>query len=254
MSSFLLIGPPGSGKTTAAASLAKKGVVAVIDFDYKLHKMENLKSVLRTPENPKGNLIQIPINHPLSTIGLRALSTTKLEQGGKQDSQTPQGYLKFVEIMEKIQKDNYQWEGEKLFGLVLDSYTSMQEHLKRLLLSANSKMTMTLALYGPMLTNLEEVNNTFIRMPIHTILIAHEKAEKDDLLGKIFIKPLVEGQMDNKMAKDFEEVYWMTKTISGAGITTKADYKMLTVGDSMRSGRTSRNLDAVIEPDFSKIV
>ena len=187
MSSFLLVGPPGSGKTTAAATLAKLGPVGLIDFDYKAHKMENLNSVIRSTSNPKGNLIHIPINYPLSTIGLKALSTTKLDQGGKQESTQPKGYLKFVEIMDKLEQDKYKWDGEQLFGLILDSYTSMQEHLKRLLLSANSKMTMTLALYGPMLTNLEEVNNIFIRLPIHTIILAHEKLEKDELCNKPLI-------------------------------------------------------------------
>lgn len=254
MSSFLLVGPPGSGKTTALATAAKVGPIAVIDFDYKLHKMENVKHLLRTKENPKGNLIQIPINCPLSNVGLKTLATIKTEQGGAQTSVQPRGYLTFVEFIEKIVKDDYMWEGEKLFGIGLDSYTSMQEHIKRLLLSANSKMTMTLPLYGTLLTNLEEVNNTFVRMPIHTFILAHEKLDKDDLTGKVTCQILVEGSMSSKIGKDFEEIYYLTKTISGTGVNTKAEYKMMTIGDSMRSARTSRTLDAFIDPDFSKIL
>lgn len=254
MSSFLLVGPFGSGKTTALASAAKVGPVAVIDFDYKLHKMENIRHLLRTPENPTGNLIQIPINTPLSTIGLARLATTKTEQGGKEDSARPSGYLTFVDTVEKIEKDKYKWNGVPLFGLGLDSYTSMQEHIKRLLLSANSKMTMTLPLYGTLLTNLEEVNNTFVRMPIHTFILAHEKMDKDELTGRISCGILVEGSMANKIGKDFDEIYYLTKTISGLGASAKAEYKMMTVGDSMRSARTSRKLEALIDPDFSKIL
>jgi len=254
MSSFLLIGPPGCGKTTALATASKLGPVAVIDFDNKMHKMENLKPYLRTKDNPKGNLIQIPVNYPLSMIGLRRLAITKADQGGAQASAQPKGYLSFVDVVEKIEKDNYCWEGVKLFGLGLDSYTSMQEHIKRLLLSANNKMNMTLPLYGTLLTNLEEVNNTFIRMPIHTFILAHEKLKKDELTGKITCAILVEGQMSNKIGKDFEEIYYLTKTISGVGNATKAEYKMMTVGDSMRSARTSRTLPALLDPDFSKIL
>ena len=253
MSSCLLIGPPGSGKTTAACTLAKLYPLGVIDFDNKLHKMENVKHLLRSKENPIGNLIQIPIDCKLSTISLREMATTKLEQGGKQTSARPEGYMKFVEITEKLQKDKYKWEGVQLGGIVLDSYTTMQEHLKRLLLSANDKMTMSLPLYGPFLTNLEEVNNIFIRMPIDVIIIAHEKMEKDPLTERIIVRPMVEGSMDGKIAKDFEEVYYMQKVISGLGAGTTAKYEMMTIGDSMRSARTSRKQAALVEPDFSKI-
>ena len=254
MSSFLLVGPPGSGKTTALATAAKLGPIAVLDFDNKMHKMENIKPWLRTKENPKGNLIQIPINSPLSTIGLRRLATTKTEQGGSEASTRPEGYLNFVDAITKIEKDGYCWEGTKLFGIGLDSYSSMQEHLKRLLLASNSKMTMTLPLYGTLLTNLEEINNTFVRMPIHTFILAHEKLDKDELTGKITCAILVEGSMAGKIGKDFEEIYYLTKTISGLGDKAKAEYKMMTVGDSIRSARTSRVLPALVDPDFSKIL
>ena len=253
MSSILLIGPPGSGKTTALSTVAKLGPTAVIDFDNKLHKMVNLKHLLRTPQNPTGNLIQIAIDDPLSTVGLKRLATTKHEQAGSTTISNPKGYLHFVEVMDEIEK-NGTYLGTKLFAVGLDSYTSMQEHLKRLLLAANGKMTMTLPLYGAMLTNLEEINNTFIRLKMHTLILAHERLEKDELTGRVLAKIFVEGQMADKMGKDFEEIYYMTKTISGVGTSTVAKYEMLTVGDTMRSARTSHNIAAVVEPDFSKIL
>ena len=245
MSSCLLIGPPGSGKTTAACTAP--GPVGVIDFDYKLHKMDNIKHLLQN-----GQVIQIPINQPLSMMGLRRLATAKHETAKDLVQQRPQGYLDFVDVMEALEKD-CTWGGVKLKTVVIDSYTSLQEHLKRMIMAANSKSSMTLPLYGVLLSNLEEVNNTLVRMPINVIVVAHEKADKNELIGNITYKAMVEGQMADKIGKDFEEIYFMQKVISGDGAKATAKYEMMTLGDSMRSARTSHNLPAIVEPDFSKI-
>lgn len=249
--SCLLVGPPGEGKTTAACTAP--GPILVADFDNKLHKMENLRSRLRTKENPNGDIIQVAMDFPLSTIGLRNLATNKQEQAGKQTSTQPKGYLAFVELIEKLVRDNFIYDGVKINTFVLDSYTTMTEHLKRLLMQANDKMSMTLPLYGVQLANLEEVNNTLIRFPINVIICAHQRADKDELTGRISYKVFCEGQMSDKIAKDFEEVYYMQKKIVGSGDTAKAEYKMMTIGDGLRECRTSRKLGAIVEPDFKKI-
>ena len=133
--------------------------------------------------------------------------------------------------------------------MVLDSYTSMSEHLKRLLMAANQTSTMTQPLFGAALTNYETINNTLLRLKANVLFIAHEKANKDDLTGRISYLPLIDGQMKDKIGKDFEEVYAMIKTVKG----NEAKYEMLTLGDGMRTCRTSRTLDARVEPDFCKI-
>lgn len=249
--SCLLVGPPGEGKTTAACTAP--GPILVADFDNKLHKMENLRPRLKTKENPNGDIIQVAMDYPLSSIGLRRLATAKHEQGGKESSAPPKGYMALVELIEQLQKDNFTYQGTKIATFVLDSYTTMQEHLKRLLMQANDKMSMTLPLYGVLLANLEEVNNNLIRFPINIIICAHQRADKDELTGKIAYKIFCEGQMADKIAKDFEEVYYMQKKIVGAGETAVAQYRMMTIGDGMRECRTSRKLGALVEPDFKKI-
>ena len=108
---------------------------------------------------------------------------------------------------------------------------------------------MTEPLYGTLLTNLEEVNNTILRLPCNSILIAHQKVTKNDLTGEIRYSPLIEGQMAGKIGKDFEEVYYMKKEV----LQGKATYTMNTIGDNMHACRTSRVLPAQVEPNFCKI-
>jgi hypothetical protein len=112
---------------------------------------------------------------------------------------------------------------------------------------------MTLPLYGALLTNLEEVNNTLLRLPLNVIFICHEKLDKDLITGKDTCLPLIEGQMAGKIGKDFEEVYYMQKSIKGLGKDAVATYEMMTIGDGVRACRTSRKLNALVETDFCKI-
>lgn len=255
--SCLLVGPPGEGKTTAACTAP--GPILVADFDNKLHKMENLRGRLRTKENPNGDIIQVAIDTPLSQMGLRRLATDKNEMGTKEViSAQPKGYLQFVELVENLQKNSYMYTVEgtapvQVGSFVLDSYTTMQEHLKRLITSSNNRSAMSLPLYGVLLANLEEVNNTLIRFPINVLILAHQKVDKDELTGKIRYKIFCEGQMSDKIGKEFEEIYYMQKTIVGAGASATAKYEMMTIGDGMRDCRTSRKLGALVEPDFCKI-
>jgi len=242
MFSLVLIGDWGTGKTTVAATAPKPALF--LDIDNKLHKMDNLKHLLKS-----GEVIQWAVTEPLSGVTLKRLSTMETKPGKSVAMPRPKGYIQLVEMIEKLEKDKCVVNGKKLATIVLDSYTTVDEHLRRLLCAVNGTNTMTLPLYGPLLVNFEELNNTLLRLPCNIILICHEKADKDELTGKIHIKPLINGQMKDKIGKDFEEVYAMVKKVTQG----KATYSMNTVGDSMRSCRTSRPIDGLVDADLSKI-
>jgi len=161
----------------------------------------------------------------------------------------PKGYTRLAEMIDKLVEGKCIIDGKKIATVVLDSYTSMNEHLKRLLMAANGTTTMTMPLYGTALTNFETLNNTMLRLPANVIFICHESVDKDELTGKISFRPLIDGSMKEKIGKDFEEVYYMEKTVIG----DKVKYEVLTIGNNMKSCRTSRVLPARVNPDFSKI-
>ncbi len=218
--------------------------VLVLDVDYKLHKMVNSEALLKSKE-----VIQWAINEPLSEVTLSRLASIDPGPATKVTMQRPKGYLQLADMIDRLVVSGCMVDGRKIATVVLDSYTSMNEHLKRLLMAANGTSTMTLPLYGTALINFETLNNTLIRLPANVIFICHEQVDKDELTGKITYNPLIDGSMKNKIGKDFEEVYYLEKTVSG----DKVKYEALTVGNSMKSCRTSRVLPAKVEPDFAKI-
>ena len=243
---FLIVGAPGNGKTTFVASGGTpQEPLLFLDMDNKLHKMVNLQQKLK-----EGSILQWPITEPLSTIGIRRLVIEEHKQGGSFTTSRPKGYLQLVDYIEKLEKDKCIVSGKKV-GVALDSYTTVNEHIKRLLLQANNKSTMTQPLYGALLTNFEELNNTLLRLPTNVFIIAHEEVTRDEISGEVSYRPLIEGQMKFKIAKDFEEVYWCVKDVKQG----KAEYWIDPIGGKERQARTSRSLASnKIEPDLLKIL
>jgi len=249
MFSCLLVGAPGCGKSTAASTAP--GPVLYIDTDNKLHKMVTMQPLIKS-----GKVIQWAIDEPLSNLKMTSLVTQAVKPTAKFTQQQPKGYKKIAEVIDMLVENegHVVIDGKKIkIGtVVLDSYTKMQEHLKRYLTAVNSTIVVCQPLWGTVLLNLEILNDTLVNQIgqfCNVIIICHEKPSKDELTGKVSYFPLVEGSMRDKIAKEFEEVYFMEKTISGG----KAKYEMLTVGSTMKPCRTSRLLDSKVEPDFSKI-
>jgi hypothetical protein len=240
--SCLLIGPPGAGKTTMALTAPKP--IVVLDVDNKLHKMVNAEDKMKS-----GAVIQWAINEPLTEVTLARLASFDPGQAAKVTMQRPKGYIQLADMIDKLVETKCMIDGKKIATVVLDSYTSMNEHLKRLLMAANGTTTMTLPLFGTALTNFETLNNTLLRLPANVIIICHEQVDKDELTGKITYNPLIDGSMKAKIGKDFEEVYYLEKTVIG----DKVKYEALTVGNSMKSCRTSRVLPAKVNPNFEEI-
>ena len=242
MFSTLIIGPPGSGKSTVSLTAPKP--ILSLDMDNKLHKMENVKHLLAD-----GSVVQWTPSSKLFEGKLSSFVEGARNPQAKLTQTRAKGYIELSKIIDELTENDMTFQGKKFATVVLDSYTTTEEHLKRLLMSANSAVTISQPLWGTILTNYENLNNALLNLNGNVIFICHEKPTKDDLTGKISYSPLISGQMKDKIGKDFEEVYYMEKKVSG-GV---AKYEMLTVGDSMKSCRTSRVLEARVEPDFSKI-
>jgi len=242
MFSCLLIGPPGCGKTTVSLTAPKP--ILSLDIDNKLHKMVNAQKLLESKE-----VTQWTMTEKLYKGKLEAFVTGATNPQSKFTQQRAGGYLEMVKVVDELESTECRYKGRQYATIVLDSYTTLEEHLKRLLMSANGVATISQPLWGTVLTNYENLNNALLSLKANIIIICHEKPDKDELTGVINYTPLISGQMKNKIGKDFEEVYYMEKKIVGGTAT----YEMLTVGTSMKSCRTSRTLDARVEPDFSKI-
>lgn len=242
--SVLLIGPPGSGKSTAAATDTPP--VLFLDMDQKVAKMSNISAKVKSG--------QVMVWTPEEKLFTGSLAST-IQQGtnpqAKYAQQRAMGYIKLGQMIDELETNKCIYKGVQLKTVVLDTFTSTEEHQKRLLMSANGVATISQPLWGTMLTNNENLISALLSLNkyVNVIVIAHEQAVKDELTGAITYTPLIGGQMKEKIGKDFEEVYFLEKRVSG----DKAVYEMLTIGSAMKACRTTRDLPARVPPNFEEI-
>lgn len=242
MFSSLLIGPPGCGKTTASTTAPKP--VLILDMDNKAHKMSNIKDKI-----DRGEVVIWTPNEKLFTGKLASFVSSGTDPFAKYTQQRAKGYMKLAEMIDGLEQNNCTYNGVHFATIVLDSTTTVEEHLKRLLMSANGVVTISQPLWGTVLTNNENMMSALLSLKANLIVISHEQAIKDELTGVVTYVPLISGQFKEKIGKDFEEVYFMEKVIREG----KAVYEMLTVGTSAKSCRTTRVLGARVYPNFEKL-
>lgn len=236
----LIYGKPGTGKTTLACSLAKKMRVLLIDVDNKARFMVNLKELVESK-----NLEIFPIAEKLTSSTLRDRITSPKTSILKK----PQGYLMICDKITELEQKEPMHD-----VIVLDSLTSVQEHMKRLVMSIQGRDKFTYEEWAIILANLEELivtMNYLTEKYQHVILIAHEMIEKDELTGKIEVLPFVEGQMRNKIGKYFTEVFY---TFVESQKNAKPLFKVATVSNERFMARTTMNLDPIETCDLVELL
>lgn len=240
----LLIGKPGSGKTTALCT----GIppIFLIDVDGKAKQMINLQDMIK-----KGDLVVYEMKNRLieDRLSYRAAHPDK----GPQTE--PQGYYEIIDILNDIVEDEGDYSQFNTIGL--DSLTRAVEHMKRLLnyhrsqnkfgkVKADVKDDMNWPSWGTYLSNLEElfaIVTTHIKQDF--ICCAHERTdtEYDEMTKNTTITgfwPMIDGQMKEKLASYFNEVYYMDIKFSLAG----NEYRFRIHPDRKHASRTSMDLDS----------
>lgn len=252
MSSILLWGPPGTGKSTLAASMTGLGYhVHFIDLDKKVRTMKNLEPLLKSKK------ISI---HELQSPLLETTLSQRLKLGPKQPPlKSPKGYLEMADYIDKLQQQDYSSLPEGVTPantvLVLDSLTRATQHMKRYLYFLQKKTYLEFGEWSFVLMNYEELFDSFFGLQpdsfAHCIITAHAMTEKDEQIQTIEAKPMVDGQMRDKISGYVDECYYTMVEAKGQA---KAMFKVQTKPSGrVTQARSSRDVATFVDADFSKI-
>lgn len=257
---FLLIGPPGSGKTTLACTY--KHPTLLIDVDRKASQMFNLRPLIER------NLLTIlPVKARLVSDTMRF----RAEDPTRPPKEMPMGYLNTVDLLNEIIDDS-DGEYKEYKTIVLDSLTRVSEHLKRLLIYHRGKGKFGKKIeddlnwpsWGSYLSNLEELFSVMCleQEDKNFICTVHMKTmtEKQVIVGAdgsgieqeivTGYKPLIDGQMRDKLVGYFNEAYYMEPKESKGRET---EWRIRTRGPKF-DARTSMKLDELEPANLAKIV
>lgn len=246
MSSILIYGRPGSGKTTMAASMTELGYkVHFIDVDGKIKNMQNLKQRIED-----GSITSIEIESPVDPQSLKSRATAGLKA---YPAKLPKGYHEIVSIIDEYSDSDALPEQPTV--LVLDSLTRVNEHMKSLLKHyCHGKLDFSG--WDAVLGNYEALFDAFYKLQPnyfkHCIIIAHAKDDKDEVLQVIESRPLIDGQFRDKAGAYVEEMFFTFVDVPTKSSEPKFLCYTKPTGRILHA-RSSRDLPVVVESDFSVI-
>lgn len=258
MSSIVVFGPPGTGKTTLLSTLCKVGYIPwIYDADKKIRSMEHLQPLVKEGK--------IRVYEPQSKLNSGSLKTRILLGAKAKILQQPQGYLELVDWVTALQEEPP--EDHAVVVPCIDSLTRVLEHLTRMILHIQQTPKMGFDEYKFLLSNLEEFFDSFFSLqnspgqdeegkdlpPLypHAVMTAHTQTEKDELLGKIKILPRIDGSMRDKIGSYVSEMYYTGVEARGDDVEYYVQTKPIGMVDQARS--SMEGVETYMPSDFSAI-
>lgn len=232
---FFLYGPPGSWKTSTAMTI--KGQKLLIDVDRKASENSEVAEAIDAGEC---ELIEITDALVLDDMDMAIGSADYYPR------KKPEGFMNIINTLNDAMEANPD-------VIILDSMTRVVEHLRRLVKHQGKHEYISIPGWGRYLEDLEIVFNNLTVWKGIFVCIAHELVEKDDLLGQIWWKPLIDGQMKDKVGQYFHEVYHMELSEGTRGekicqMRTFAPKGKYTCRSSIR------DIDTLIDANLEKVM
>lgn len=250
MSSFFFYGPPGTGKTTLASTFTKLSYhVHFIDIDRKVMTMKNLEPLVKTGKITCTQLQSSFLDDPL---------TKRVKLGPKAAiPHMPQGYTELTEIIDGLQTGDDLLNLKDPLGtvIVLDGMTRISQHMRRLLRWFKKGGDATFHDWDFVKLNYEELFDAFYSLQpnrfAHAVIIAHAQDERDEVVGTVERKPMMDGSSRDSAAGFVEECYYLSVDVQGNLVKFKIQTKP---SGRIQQARSSRELPVFVDADMSIIL
>lgn len=226
-------GHSGTGKTCFVSGFP--GPIYLADFDGKASSAYHFLM-----ERDAKKLDEIEVDNFLPS----------LEMGGRKVYDT------FVQRLARLEK--LAQEGKFPFATVaLDSMTTFSEAMMQMVMEENpgvkrpNKHTLAMQDYLTFGSMFRPIVQRLLALPCNVVLVGHVKSEKDDQTGEVFQKPMLSGQLADRMPIIFEEVYYTYTEVKDG----KVHYRALTRPQGRFTARTQiRGIPDSIPLDYRAIV
>jgi hypothetical protein len=210
----LLIGPPISGKTTSLATLRKvckrNGSIYLFDFDHKCQPLIRAAAA-------DGWLDRLIVHRYGADTGNRVVATEHRPQASTEFLTFLNDFNRFYDWIDPTTGDWKTTLGTMLPEvIIIDSLTSFQDAVLEFVLSRlghnlGDPRTDSRADYGKAMGKILETIRSLKTLPCHTVVIAHETFDKDELTGEIRMEPNVFGKkLAPTLAAEFNLVLYST--------------------------------------------
>jgi len=247
----LYYGPPGSGKTTMACSACELGYhVLLYDIDSKALHMKNLEKYINNHtleiHDPKLSLTEDNLAKRMSKF-----TTTLSEKGHKTFALSPPEVLPkgFTAILEFLTECEQGKHPADIF--VFDNFTRSADHMRRHLNYFTKHTHFDWPDWASWLAMNEELADGILNLPYeHIICLAHDKVVRDELLGKVEYRLMVDGQFSDKGGSYFSETYYLNTRKKGDDV----EYISQTKPDERHMARSSFDLPMYIPSTLTNIL
>lgn len=217
------------------------------DLDNRLHEMAPAEKWIAA-----GRVIPWTFNDPLIEGSIRARQASVEIRGsfrtiGAPKTQ-PKGYLNILDRLEEAKDFVVQ---NDIRTVVFDPMTRAIEHMERFLQYQTKHGVIEESAWGIYKSNLEELMNHVMSIPCNKVFVFHSREYFDEDTGRrTKIKPLVSGQMQDKVGSYFAEAWYTFVEHTNEGPIWRVRTKPAPWVDC----RTSKSLDEVETADFAAIL
>ena len=254
---FMLLGAPGSGKTSSIPTFAKAGLEVFVVFTER--GMGNLNKAIKLHNLSPDEVSRIhytfvsPARGSFSKLSKGAKDILRAPEFGKMDAGNRRDFTQFIEVLEALDSFTDQhgetfepvedWGTDRI--LIIDGLSGLNDMAMALVVG--DKPVKTLQDWGVAIDQLDKFIKQAANITCNFGLLAHMEQEKDEITGRMVVTASTLGRkLGTTIGRHFQEVILASKN--------KGKYQWATTDPRIELKQTYLKESANLAPDGGDIV